>query len=231
MTSMGLRRLLAWTTLGAFLGAALLYVIGLLTFAVNTFNAAASCMIVAGLGAVAIGCVLPVERGKLVWLMSAGLIAVAGSVVLWLMTVWTLWPARWVYQVGSTMTTFAVLVMLIGLLMLPRIQLRAALLLRRLTIVLLLPFAGTIFAMIWSDPGSNPAVGSETMTVLFVLCACSGAMTLVTARWPDIDTGDVAETVRLPFAVTCPRCGSRQTLHTGGDRCAACALRIKVSVP
>ena len=231
MTAMGLRRLLAWTTLGALIGAVVLYGIGLVAFAVNTFNAAASCMIVAGLGVIAIGCVLPAERGKLVWLMRAGLIAVAGSAVLWLATVWTMWQGRWVYQVGSTMTTFAVLVMLIGLLMLPRIHLRVAWLLRQLTIVLLLPCAGALVALIWSDPRSTPPIASETMTVLFVLCACSGAMALVTARWTDIDTGDEAELIRLPFAITCPRCGSRQTLHTGGDRCAACALRIKVSVP
>ncbi len=229
MTAMGLRRFLAWTTLGALMGAVASYVLGLLVFPLNTFNAARSCMIVAGLGVVAIGCVLPAERGKLVWLMRAGLIAVAGSAVLWLATVWT--QRLWVYQVAGTMTTFAVLVMLIGLLMLSSNHVKAARLLRQLTIALLLPFTGTIVALIWTDPGSDPPFNPETMTVLFVLCACSGAMTMIIARWTDIETGEDTEMIRLPFAVTCPRCGSRQTLHTGGDRCAACALRIKVSVP
>ena len=227
---MGLRRLLAWTTLGALMGAAVLYVIGLLAFPLNTFNAATSCMIVAAFGVVSIGCVLPMERGKLVWLMRAGLIAVAGTAVLWLTTVWTPWSGLRAYQVAGTTTTLAVLVMVIGLLMLPRIDLKAARLLRQLTIVLLLPLAGTMVAVIW-DTGSDPTFVLETMIVLFVLSACSGAMALVTGWWPDIEAGEDTDSIRLPFAVTCPRCGLRQAMHTGGDRCAACALRIKVSVP
>ena len=149
----------------------------------------------------------------------------------WLSTQWTPWSGLLAYQVASTATTLAVLVMLIGLLMLPRVHLKATWLLRQLTIVLLLPFAGTIVALIWTDPGSDPPFASETMIVLFILCVSSGAMTLVTATWPGVGAGDDTELNPLPFAVTCPRCGSRQTLHTGGDRCAACALRIKVSVP
>jgi hypothetical protein len=35
---------------------------------------------------------------------------------------------------------------------------------------------------------------------------------------------------RRPVKLTCPRCGATQQLHTEGDQCAHCRLRIRVSI-
>ena len=46
---------------------------------------------------------------------------------------------------------------------------------------------------------------------------------------PGDETGEDVE--RMDIRLTCPRCGLRQMLQTGGAQCGGCGLRIRIAVP
>lgn len=233
---MRLSRLLRWFVL-AMVGAAAAAGLSILLFPAWLGLADRllhSCVVLAALGLASIGCAVPMERGKLTGLMRSGLLVAGVTAVTWMTLLW--FPLafdteqRLAKGVGTT-TVWVLLVMVIGLFMIPRMTLRAAVILRAVTMGLASLLAILVVALLWtrSGLGSPPLIGA--ISVAATLTGCALPMTLLLARFHELRSGRNPEPFRMALAVTCPRCNQRQMIRTGGDQCAACGLRITVSIP
>ena len=130
-------------------------------------------------------------------------------------------------------TSWSVFCAVTALLMRRRLTSRVGLIVRTITIISISLFAIATPLMVWyADP---PGQFNEILIKIVSIAATIGTFGLISTiliggyRQHDGDADE--EVIRLPMSATCPRCGLRQPLLTGGDTCKRCGLRIKVFVP
>jgi len=69
----------------------------------------------------------------------------------------------------------------------------------------------------------------RVFAVLVILAAGGLVATFVLSSVRQLTGEEIPESDRRRFTIECPRCGSSQSLRTGGDACGRCDLRISVT--
>lgn len=200
---------------------------------------------------VALGCAVALEKGRSPRLMRSGIAIGAVALVGWIaMVIFEIYdlPLDW-YVVLYWPTSWACLMMVIGLLLLPEPRSKWWMQLRRITIALFILLAVSICVAVTLQFGSEILSANITFDIVsylivqeyvkiiskfcFVigLLACGGALFVWLAAAfvkPARDTASIIE--RTSYWLCCPRCGLQQQAMTGSDTCNQCNLQIKVEL-
>ncbi len=188
--------------------------------------------------AMALACALTMERGRLRSLLWTGIAASIFSAGGWIGLVW-LYPSlpspleRMWTNAMMIPTSWSLFCAVTALLTHRRLTSRIGLVVRTITIISISLFAITTPLMLWYD--DPPGQYDETLIKIVLIAATIGTFGLISTmliggyRQYECDADE--EVIRLQMSATCPRCGLRQPLLTGGDACKRCSLRIKVIVP
>ncbi len=140
-----------------------------------------------------------------------------------------LWP-----KVVTWLTAWACLMLVVGVLLLPRVTVKWWRSLRIATIVLLAMLSAHIalavsFAPEYSWRYEEMAFRSGAAIALL---AAGGIVTTFITAWTLRLSGAVgSQREFVPFWLTCPRCGAEQEGVTEGYACRQCRLRIRVQRP
>jgi hypothetical protein len=241
---MRLSRIFTWCLIASVLLAptvpiALFYV---LPFYVDPWPFAAIGALVVAFFIVALGCAVSRENGRAPRLMASGMIVGALALAGWIAAVclangrefetWLrliVWPTGW-----------ACLMMLLGLVLLPRRGWRWWVWLRGITIALLALMAAFICLAVTFQPtydwrwGPHPRVYDEQALrygALLALFTVGAMVATFLSPWMmaliEKPGGRVAS---VPYRLLCPRCGRRQSARTGEHHCTRCGLRIQVEL-
>lgn len=174
------------------------------------------------------------QRG---WRGLVGLAAAAASVVMLLcfalgaMNV-DLPGGKWAEILAIIGTVASLLPGLACLLWQQKLQSTAGRWLRRIAIALAALAAFVLVVVVYLGPGvfSNPAQPWTEFSIISIVWLAASLLML-----PFVDRGfppnrDNQRISQFAVKLTCPRCGSEQTLGTGGDRCSACGLAVQIEV-
>lgn len=200
---------------------------------------------------VALGCAVALEKGRMPQLMRTGI--VSGAIAL------SGWIAMGFYNDGSAEgvwntvlvwpTSWACLMMAIGLLLLPEPRSKWWIHLRRVTIALFVLLGATICLAVSFHPG-DPVGGqifpydyehyervnqyekiASKIGFVIGFLACGGALFVwLAVVFVKPATIEDSTTNHSSYWLTCPRCGSQQQAMTGSDTCNQCNLQIKVQL-
>ena len=184
----------------------------------------------------ALGCAVVAEHGRAVALMRSGIVAGAIALGGWLAVVFDvsgsdelLWT-----KVVTWPTTWASLILFVGVLRLPRVRVRWWRSLRIATIVLLELLAAHIALAVSFAPeyGWRYQEMAFRFGAAIALLAAGGVVTTFITAWTLRLSGAVdSQRESVPFWLTCPRCGAEQEGVTEGYACSQCRLRIRVQRP
>ena len=193
---------------------------------------------------IGLSCAVALEKGRAPWLMRSGIIVGLLAWIGWFASARWQGPSMIWQKVLCWPTTWAFLMMVVAWLLLPRATVRWWVLLRRITFVLLGILAVHICVAVacypeyeyssasdfdWSYQRKYEDVVFRIGGVLTMLAAGGVAATLLGVL--ATRGGAPAQPLqRLPFGLTCPRCGARQTAMTGVHHCEQCRLQIRVEL-
>lgn len=200
---------------------------------------------------VVLGCAVALEKGRLPRLMRSGIAVGAVALLGWIaMIIFEQYniPMDW-FVLLYWPTSWACLIMVIGLLLLPEPRAKWWMQLRRITIGLfiflaaiicyaitfhpqegLLALTGIYDSEMWILTGDYEEIASKLGYVIGLL-ACGGALFVWLAAAfvkPARNTALIIE--RTSYWLCCPRCGLQQQAMTGLDICDQCSLQIKVEL-
>ncbi len=233
---MALRRAFLWSMIVSLGAAALLGIVALLFPRALDERILASTAIFGGASLAALLCAVVLEKGRAVPFMWIGIAASAASFGLWVLLVWVepQWPAGAnVARTAGTFSTVAVLGAQSGLLCLLRVSGRAARITLRATIAVSCLLAAHLVVLLWF----MARLGDEEMLlrilgVLAILTACGTVVSPILWKVESMRRAPPGEPVPsgVRIEITCPRCGTRQTLPAGDGRCASCGLRIGITL-
>ncbi len=186
----------------------------------------------------ALACALTMERGRLRALLWTGIAASIFSAGGWIGLVWlfrslpTPLDQMWINTM-TIPTSWSVFCAVIALLMRRRLTNRVGFIVRTITIISISLLAVMLPPMVWYDdlPGRVDEVMYKTASITATIGAFGLISTMLIAGYVRFGSDDEEEVIRLQMSATCPRCGLRQRILTGGDACERCSLRIKVIVP
>ena len=186
----------------------------------------------------ALACALTMERGRLRALLGTGIAASILSAGGWIGLVWLLpsLPTPLDQMWTNTMvvpTSWSVFCAVIALLMRRRLTNRVGFIVRTITIISISLLAVMFPPMVWYDDhaGRVDEVMYKTASITATIGAFGLISTMLIAGYVRFGSDDDEEVICLQMSATCPRCGLRQRILTGGDACERCSLRIKVIVP
>lgn len=186
----------------------------------------------------ALACALTMERGRLRALLWTGIATSILSAGGWIGLVWLSpsLPAPLDQMWTNTMavpTSWSVFCAVIALLMRRRLTNRVGFIVRTITIISISLLAVLIPPIVWYEalPGRFDEVVFKIASIAATIGAFGLISTMLIARYGRFEGDDEEEVIRLPMSATCPRCGLRQRILTGGDTCERCSLRINVIVP
>jgi len=199
---------------------------------------------------VALGCAVALEKGRLPRLMRSGIAIGAVALVGWIsMIFFEMYdlPLDW-YVVLYWPTSWACLIMVIGLLLLPEPRAKWWMQLRRITIALFILLAliiclavtfhprnnawstGTFNEVSWQQNRAYEEAAAKYGWVIGLL-SCGGALFVWLAAAFIKPTQDAASNIeRTSYWLSCPRCGLQQQAMTGSDTCKQCNLQIRVQL-
>ncbi len=186
----------------------------------------------------ALACALTMERGRLRALLWTGIATSILSAGGWIGLVWlspslpTPLDQMWTNTMAVP-TSWSVFCAVIALLMRRRLTNRVGFIVRTITIISISLLTVMIPPMVWHDdlPGRFYEVLIKIASVTATIGAFGLISTMLIASYGRFEGDDEEEVIRLQMSATCPRCGLRQRILTGGDACERCSLRIKVIVP
>jgi hypothetical protein len=179
---------------------------------------------------VAILCAVGAESGRAPRLMRSGIIV--GAVGLLILIVAMAPESEAIMKVAMVPSTWAGLVALIGLLLLPRRRPGWWAAARRSAIVLLSLLA-LVFCLTVVFPREDDAVFQVTHRIMGAIALLAGgavAATLLGVWIPGFAAPPVYSGERRPYWLRCPRCASEQEATTGEHCCDSCGLDIRVEV-
>lgn len=200
---------------------------------------------------VVLGCAVALEKGRLPRLMRSGIAVGAVALLGWIaMIIFEQYniPLDW-FVLLYWPTSWACLMMVLGLLLLPEPRAKWWIQLRRITIALFILLTVTICllvtilfgnnvmdASITYDPAAEQRVRdyediASKFGFVIGLLACGGALFVWLATAfvkPARITASSIE--RTSYWLCCPRCGLEQQAMTGSDTCDQCNLQIKVEL-
>jgi hypothetical protein len=236
--AMRLTTALKWTAIMSF-GAVLALWVGAMfaPFAFARLGGLAGAAVIVMVSALAaLACASTLERGRCMALMWSGIAALALSAAGWVafaLLEGTLTPRaeqRWASLLVLP-TCWGGLCVVIGLVMHRRVPSAVGLWMRRATIAVAALLAAAVPPAVWFDLGPREDDLLRGFGALSVLVILGVLATMIIARLRQLEGVEDEQPVRLDFTATCPRCGLRQPLVTGGDACRRCGLNIKVIVP
>lgn len=181
------------------------------------------------------------EKRRVVALMWVGIGCSILALGFWLVLIWFEQMMAWrtaerIAQTAGTLTTFAVVIVQTGLLVLPRFDRRAIAGVRRSTVGVSWLLAVGIVVAIWWFDWIDDLLGRDIyprlLGVLGILTACGTVVTPILWKVQAVRRDESAETIpsRVRVEMTCPRCRTQQELRTGPTRCASCGLRITIAI-
>lgn len=166
-----------------------------------------------------------------------GVVAVAAALALSLFNIWTdvaggppsaVQSQEQLWRAAGVLWVFAAGVPHVGLLSLARLH-RSYEWVRRGTVVVIAAIAALLVVLIleFADAGD---FWMRVLGVLAILDVCGTIAVPVLHRVSTIHGRETQQTVELTVALTCPRCGSGQTLSVGRSRCGQCGLKFLIEI-
>jgi hypothetical protein len=244
---MALSRAFLWMAIGSLAGLVALWLV--LAFSPVWVSGAERIMIALGI-AVAYGvggsaCAAGRQRGKHARLMMSGIIAGGLAATGWMaaLIVYDLtdqFPARVLWALLAP-SGWLVLMMYLAALSGANVRrrwvvwtMRAAMLVASLLVASTVLFVGLYVEFEQRDVRYGlrrevAELGWKIGGVLGVLTSLSMLIVALAALLPRLEHEGTPESERLRVRLTCPRCGTGQTIRSDGDACARCRLRIKVT--
>ncbi len=182
------------------------------------------------------------QKGKLVWMMRAGLVGISLAALWWLRFAWS--PAMHRSDaaeansmVGVTLTLPALGVLLCGHLL--AVETKSSVIRNAAwgAVGLLAAFIAMVVGLIWTIDSWDRYAGviSSLMSVWGLATLCSMLAVPAAARFVERKKPVAKESIASVFQLelTCPRCKAELTLPSGIGRCSQCrfALFIEVEEP
>ncbi len=196
---------------------------------------------------VALGCAAALERGRAPRLMRSGITIGAVALAGWISMIWFAdYTTKLTWQKILTWpTTWACLMMVMGLVLMPRPRAAWWMWLRRVTIVLLCLLSLHICLATSFYPAFDYNVTTPTQWeriwrygeivyriggVLTFLAGAGVAFTFLVLAVPGFADAASREVQRVSYWLQCPRCRSEQQALTGEYSCRQCGLHIRVEL-
>lgn len=192
---------------------------------------------------VGLGCSVPLENGRAPRLMRSGIILGALALVAWCAGLMIAnhgqnGTGETFFKIIIWPTTWACLMMLVGLVLMTRKASGWRMSLRRGTILLLILLAAHICLGItfypdgddWETRNAYEDITFRAGGVMALVTGAAIAMTFLSA-WLGRGSAEPPQGAkRLPYWFHCPRCEEEQTSTTGSSHCRRCGLRIRVEM-
>ena len=243
---MALKRILGFLLFALIAAALLLWLIdGFFPFVMpGAPELAAAATVAAGFAIAAMSCATAIERGRARPWMISGLLACAVGAIGWIGLIWFYpigGPDEWFYPFLLLIppTCWAGLMMLIAWLLLPRVTKWWPRWIRALAIIIAALLAVHVCVatcaylliadgMSWEDAERYYEVSMRSGSVLAILTVVGLLAVHVPARFGELMDDEASSPGEYTMRVTCPRCGGVSRIHSGGDACAHCGLKISV---
>ncbi len=192
---------------------------------------------------VAFGCAVAREQGRAPRLMLSGIGAAAAALVACLVMIWVKGAADFdeLGVIVTWPTVWACLVMVIGLLLMPRPRPGWWIWMRRASFVLLVVLAAHICLAVTLYPAVGAAGDWDRVSryeeiaqrIGGVLALLAGGLLVAVflGVWvPGLAPLPARAIEARPYWLRCPRCHAEQRAVTGTSSCQRCGLRIRVEV-
>ena len=188
---------------------------------------------------VAFGCAVAREQGRAPRLMLSGIWAAAAALVACVVMIWVEGAADFdeLGVIVTWPTVWACLVMVIGLLIMPRARPGWWIWMRRASFVLLAVLAAHICLAVTFYPAVNWEQRYEYEQIaqriggVVALLASGSIVAVFLGVWvPGLAPLPARAVEPRPYWLRCPRCHAEQRAVTGTSPCQRCGLRIRVEV-
>jgi hypothetical protein len=195
--------------------------------------------ILAGHATMAVAMVVVLQRGRLRRLMVSGLVTTVIALIAWIDLVWAggVGPdGDWSLRVAVTLSAVAGMCMIVGV---QRCQPSGSRPTRWLGYVTLLFSAALLLVLLYlvwvvgleQAYGRSWGVLARSVPALAMLIMMGMLANVVLVRLGDLGIVFGAAPAGPPATIICPRCGRRQVIRLGGDRCGICSLRVRIRLP
>ena len=234
---MRLSRILLWAMVATVGVTGLLWAVVVLTPPLNSWVSEPAKIIAGGLCTlayltVAIVCAVGAESGRAPRLMRSGIIV--GAVGLLTLIAAMIAESEAILKVAALPSTWAVLVALIGLLLLPRRRPGWWTSAQRASIALVSMMAVAFCVSVVFQPEVDAYTFDQIIwRIIGAIALLAGgvvAATLLGVWIPGFAPPPEVSRERRPYWLRCPRCASAQEATTGEYRCRSCGLGIRVEV-
>lgn len=188
---------------------------------------------------VAFGCAVAREQGRAPRLMLSGIWAAAAALVACVVMIWVEGAADFdeLGVIVTWPTVWACLVMVIGLLIMPRARPGWWIWMRRASFVLLAVLAAHICLAVtfypavgWEQRYEYEQIAQRIGGVVALLASGSIVAVFLGVWVPGLAPLPARAVEPRPYWLRCPRCHAEQRAVTGTSPCQRCGLRIRVEV-
>lgn len=188
---------------------------------------------------VAFGCAVAREQGRAPRLMLSGIWAAAAALVACVVMIWVEGAADFdeLGVIATWPTVWACLVMVIGLLVMPRARPGWWIWMRRASFVLLAVLAAHICLAVtfypavgWEQRYEYEQIAQRIGGVVALLAGGSIVAVFLGVWVPGLAPLPARAVEARPYWLQCPRCHAEQRAVTGTSPCQRCGLRIRVEV-
>ena len=236
-----MRRAFLWLMIASLALAALLGIIAILVEGLGDIGERVlwTSLLVGAFSMICLGNAFVLERARARPTMLAGIITSLAALGVWLIFVWFdawQWRGPWgeyLAKTGASLTTVCIWTAHLGMLILPKLEMPAWRWVRRTSLVLAAILGLSIITFFWTEYDEEWVF--KWTAVLSILTACGTVVTPILAligrlRHREAEGGESSLAARVRISLTCPRCGTMQTLAAGRSRCEKCGLRIGLEI-
>lgn len=237
---MRLRTPFLWTMIGSLSLAAAMGVFVIIFGSSNSISnkILGTSLLVGAFSMTALGSAIVLDRQRKRMVSWLGIAMSLAALCLWVFMVWAE-PWRWTgwgnidemfWKIGTTFTILAIWAPHFGLLGLLRLDRKAFRGVRIFTWVMAAGTSLVFMIAFWMEEFDD--VVTRLIAVLSMLGACGTLVTPILAFIENTSRKDSAETIdrKVQVQLSCPRCGTNQSIRAGRDQCTQCGLRICIDV-